>query len=536
MSLSAQNFPQSSVKNLGELITRASSLWPAQTAWIFDETGEMYSFQEVDSLTEFLAQSFSSAGISRGDRVGLLAKNSVEFVASWLAFARLGAVMVPMNVNYGMSDASHVLNAGTVTNLITVESFRDFTVALSTRCPLIESVIFVDALVKNWRSGATTIAKIPLDTSSASDVANIQFTSGTTGKPKGCVLGHDYWLTIAFSLCNEFPNLNESDVMLTAQPFYYIDPQWNVVSALMAGAELVILDRFHPSSFWDRVRHYNVTYFYCLGLMPTLLLDMPPHARDRDNKVRAIQASAIPPAIHQALESRWATPWFEAFGMTETGADLFVGAEEHDELVGTGCLGKPRAHREALVLGADGIACDPGETGQLLLRGAGLMQGYFNDIEATQDAFEDGWFRTGDLASTDAKGRLYYRGRTKDMIRRSGENISAVEVEEVLTADESIAQAAVIAVEDRLRGEEIFAIIVPARDEHELLSPKETESLLDEIIGRCKAELAYFKVPRYWKFASALPRTVSERVDKHTLGKIILDQTVWDSKEGRWHA
>jgi crotonobetaine/carnitine-CoA ligase len=134
--------------------------------------------------------------------------------------------------------------------------------------------------------------------------------------------------------------------MLTAQAMSYMDPQWNLAASLTSGASLVILDGFHPSTFWERVREHDVTYFYCLAAMPVLLLTTPEDPRDREHRVRVIQCSAIPPARHAALEERWGAPWFEVFGMTETGGDIHVTDIEHDALVGSGAIGVAKPGRE----------------------------------------------------------------------------------------------------------------------------------------------------------------------------------------------
>ncbi len=152
-------------------------------------------------------------------------------------------------------------------------------------------------------------------------LANVQYTSGTTGTPKGCALPHRYSTTLAHGLVNGFPNVDDRDMILTAQLFHYIDPQWNVARGLAAGARLVMLDRFHPATFWAKVREHRGIWFYCLRPMPKSLLDQEPSPRDRQHRVRSISASAIPPNLHAALEQRWGVPWFEAFGMTETGSD-----------------------------------------------------------------------------------------------------------------------------------------------------------------------------------------------------------------------
>jgi crotonobetaine/carnitine-CoA ligase len=267
------------------------------------------------------------------------------------------------------------------------------------------------------------------------------------------------------------------------------------VAALLAGAELVVLDGFHPSSFWSKVRQYDVTYFYCLGAMPNLLLAMPPDDQDRRHRVRAVQCSAIPPNRHAELEKRWGVGWYEAFGMTETGADIRVGAAEHDELVGTGCLGHPAGHREARIV-----------DGELLLRGPGLFDGYLGH----PDVLRDGWFPTGDLARIDEAGRVYHLGRIKDTIRRSGENIAAHEVEQVLMSHPSVALAAVVSVPDEIRGEEVKAFVVLAEG---------AELTAGQLQDYCAGKLASFKVPRFWAFRDALPLTPSERVAKHQLDR-----------------
>jgi crotonobetaine/carnitine-CoA ligase len=300
--------------------------------------------------------------------------------------------------------------------------------------------------------------------------------------------------------------LGENDVMLTCQPFSYIDPQWNVLAGLRSGAHLVVLDRFHPATFWAKVREYGVTYFYCLGMMPALLLRMPSDPRDRDHAVRAIQCSAIPPTLHRELEERWGVPWYEAFGMTETGADLRVEPDDHDETVGTGCIGRPLAHRDVRIVDPADEPVERGSVGEIVLRGIGLMDGYLGHEEATARAFRRGWFHTGDLGRMDEQGRVYYTGRLKDMIRRSGENISATEVEEVLLRHPAVRAAALVPVPDELRGEEAKAYVA-------------TDGTVSaaELAAYCDERLAYFKVPRYWELRDELPMTASQRVAKGAL-------------------
>lgn len=472
--------------DLGEVVARAARRWPERVAWRFEDaggTGTALTFADIDRLTAGYAQWLRLAGIAAGDRVAVLLRNEPTFPLVWLALARLGAAMVPINVKYRAVDAAHVLRDAGPVALVTTTEFG----WLLAELPDHPRVLLAEEL-----EPADGFRPEPVDPAAT---MNIQYTSGTTGAPKGCVLSHRYWTTLATSLVTEFPHLTERDVMLTAQPLYYLDPQWNVVAALLSGAELVVLDGFHPSTFWARVRAYRVTYFYCIGAMPTLLLTMPVDPADRDHRVRAVQCSGIPPALHAELERRWGAPWYEAFGMTETGADIRVDADEHDELVGTGCLGRPAAHREVRIV-----------DGELWLRGPGMMDGYLGYPPVLTD---DGWFRTGDLARIDSDGRVYHLGRTKDMIRRSGENVAAQEVERVLLSHPDVRMAAVVGVPDPIRGEEVKAFVVTTAD-------SVSEAVLTEY---CAWQLAAFKVPRYWEFRDELPLTPSERVAKHLLDR-----------------
>ncbi|GAA0617692.1 ATP-dependent acyl-CoA ligase [Kutzneria viridogrisea] len=478
--------------DLVSILDSAAERWPERVAWTFDP-GERLTFGEVGTRTLRYANALRERGVRPGDRVAVMLRNTAEFPLTWLALARLGAVMVPLNVKYRSADAEHVLRESEAAAIVTTPEFDELLAGIGPR------VLHVADLESGLPETLDHKAR-PTDT------VNIQFTSGTTGRPKGCVLSHRYWTVLGGSMVEEFPRLTGSDVLLTAQPFHYIDPQWNVVAGLLAGAELVVLDGFHPASFWAKVREHRVTYFYCLGAMPTLLLRMPPDELDRAHLVRAVQCSAIPPKLHAELEQRWGVGWYEAFGMTETGGDLRVTELDHDELVGTGCLGGPTRNREVRIV-----------DGEILLRGPGMMNGYLNH----EPVFREGWFHTGDLGRMDERGRVYHTGRLKDMIRRSGENIAAREVEEVLLTHPEVRLAAVVGVADELRGEEVKAHLVSEADPSELAE-------------FCLQRLASFKVPRYWQRHEDLPRTASQRVAKAELAA--LHGPVFDRTTGQWSA
>jgi crotonobetaine/carnitine-CoA ligase len=449
-------------------------------------------------------------GIVPGDVVAVMLPNRAHFPLAWLALSKIGATMVPVNVFYKRADAGYLLAHSEARAVLTTEAHAPLLREIAADGGPAPRILTIDGTIDGSGQTLDALARDESPTSFPTDaahLANIQYTSGTTGHPKGCMLSNGYWLTMARELVR-YNRLSSEDTMLTAQPFYYMDPQWNVVCALLTGCELVVLDRFHPTEFWRKIRQHRVSWFYCLGTMPLMLLNNPPAPDDRDHRVRMVMCSAIPPGRHAEIEQRWGAPWYEAFGMTETGGDLAVPIEEHDALVGSGCIGRPLPHREARIVGPDGAELPADEVGEMALRGARMMNGYFKNREATREIMRGGWLHTGDLARRDAAGRFYYVGRLKDMIRRSGENISAAEVEETITCHPAVRLAACVAAPDEVRGEEVMAYVV-------LLPGREAGP--EELTAHCRDRLAYFKVPRYWTFRDDLPRTPSERVAKGQL-------------------
>jgi long-chain acyl-CoA synthetase len=233
--------------------------------------------------------------------------------------------------------------------------------------------------------------------------------------------------------------------------------------------------------------------------------------------------------FHADLERRFDFVAREAFGMTEIGSGMFVPIEASD-MVGSGSCGIPVPFRECRIADPEGNTLPPGEVGELLVRGSGILLGYYRKPDATKSAFHGEWFRTGDLFRQDERGYFYIVGRVKDMIRRAGENIAAREVEAVICQLPQVAEAAAVPVPDETRGEEVKAYVV--------LQPGVTpgEMTPEAIVAHCGAALASFKVPRYIEYRASLPKTPSEKIAKHVLKAETPDlrRGSWDRTQGRW--
>lgn len=513
-----------------ELLAEAALKWPEKTALLFDPSMDSMTYLELEERTNAIASQLIELGVGPGDRVAVMSKNELEYPLSWLGIIKAKAIMVPINSFAMEADALHILNHSEAKAIILQEKYLEFITEIS---PKILNLKIKLVTTQTNSPGFYTLTKSqsalpPYSNYLSEDIANIQYTSGTTGKPKGCMLTNFYWSKISNAIINEPIQLTESDVLLNAQPFSYMDPQWTLLAGVRLGAKVVILDRFHPSSFWQKISEYNVTFFYCLGSMPMLMNEMPDSKFDKDHKLKFVACSAIPISLHKHLEERFKVPWFEVYGSTETGGDLVMSAMEQNELVGSGSIGRAFAHREVMIADDQDNAVARGEIGNILVRGLGMMLGYFKNPEESQRAFRSGWYHSGDTGWQDEFGRTFFVGRSKDIIRRSGENISAVEVESVLYLMDEIKLVACMPVVDSMRGEEIKALIV-LRDGVAQLD-------IEKAVKFCSEKLAYFKVPRYWEICADLPLTESDKIAKGQLTseKIAWKFDVFDSSINSW--
>jgi acyl-CoA synthetase (AMP-forming)/AMP-acid ligase II len=487
------------VPTLPALVVAAAAADPDREFLRFEDRS--MTFGEVEQKTAELAGYLASLGVEPGDRVALMLPNVIGWPLGWLSILRAGAVTVPVNAAYRASDLEHVLRDSGARVVLTVPQHR---ATIEDSGVDLEHVLDIDEALSAGEGHSAPDVEISRDS-----LANLQYTSGTTGFPKACMLTHDYWVRMGW-LTAGLAQLTGQDVALTAQPFSYIDPQWNTAMCLTARIPLVVLPRFSASGFWPEVRRHRATIFYVLGTMPMLLLKQPPSPEDLNNDVRLVLCSGIVPDLHEELERRWGAPWREAYGMTESGADL-VSPVEDLETVGTGAMGIPVPTKQVRIVDDQGNDVPDGQPGELIVHGKPMMLGYWNLPEVTEQTIVDGWLHTGDVAVRDLKGRYRLVGRLKDMVRRGGENIASAEVEGVIGQHPAVHSTAVVAVPDELFGEEVKAFI---RLQPDVTPDRDTAAA---IIEHARDRLAKFKVPRYVEFVEEFPMTPSERIAKPAL-------------------
>lgn len=347
--------------------------------------------------------------------------------------------------------------------------------------------------------------RFPTADITADTLLNIQYTSGTTGFPKGCMLTHEYWMTLGM---NAGEIMVPGDVFLCVTPFYYMDPQWELIMCLPAGCSMVISHKYSATKYMNLVRQYKVSVAW--ATMAPWTFKQPESPLDRQHRLRFVFVGGLPPEMHKAFEERFNVAAREAYGMTEIGIGMYVPLEDA-HMSGSGSVGKPPEFWQVKIANEAGEEVGLGQTGELLIKGPGMFTGYYKKPEETAEVFHQGWFHTGDLFRQDDAGYYYIVGRKKDMIRRSGDNISASEVEHVLTSHPLILSAAVVPVPSESHGEEVKAYVVLTEDQTPETVPPE------EIVAYCAERIANFKVPRYIEYKTHLSMTPSDKIKKHLL-------------------
>ncbi|WP_027515885.1 class I adenylate-forming enzyme family protein [Bradyrhizobium sp. WSM1417] len=516
---------------IGQLVsTRARTHGPTTAINVF-ESGKRATYSEMDKLSNKLAHALRAFGVRKCDRIGVMLPNCIEFPILWFAIAKLGAVMVPINMRYTPREIEYVLTDTQASFAVVQRSaWRVFSsmepwpehlskgrIILAGHPPS-ESTTTLEKLLKSADDA-------PIDEDiRPDDLLNIQYTSGTTGFPKGCMLTHDYWGVSSYQgLCwDEQPYRR----YLSAKPFFYGDPQGDLLRSYRQGGTLFLAPQLSSTRFIGWVKQHHIEWCQITELI----------ARQAEAAGEAGLTSlkhtlnwGSSPETTRDFRKRFRVRTQDAYGMTEIGFGTLT-TSQLDEFAPFGSVGIRAPFRELRLMNPDGNPTPIGEIGELWVRGRGIFEGYWNKPEANAALFEGEWFKTGDLMRRDELGFHWLVGRIKDMIRRSGENIAAREVEAVIREIPDVADVAAVPVHDLKRGEEA-KIYVELRNG---VTPD--DQIMHRILDHARARLASFKVPRYIAFTRALPRTTSSnKVLKREL-TAVKDPCAgaYDTEEKRW--
>ena len=510
---------------LHELLAQAVQRWPERDAAIFCAEGIRWSWAEFQNQVNVAAAALHALGVRCGDRVGIWSPNRSEWLVTQFATARLGAILVNINPAYRVAELAYALNKASVSVLVSASRFKtsDYLGMLvqlgfgkaDTQLPTLRHVVRLGpgghADMRDWSTlmaeGHTSLPDA--QSLNAHQAINIQFTSGTTGAPKGATLTHHNIVNnaIAVAACMR---LSEQDRLCIPVPLYHcFGMVLSVLACTSVGAAMVFPgEGFDPVETLSAVQAERCTALHGVPTMFIAELDHPEFSRfDLSTLRTGIMAGAPCPIevmrrVQSLMHMREVTI---AYGMTETSPVSFQSATDDplDKRVTT--VGRVLPHLEVRIVDTQGQTVPIGETGELCTRGYSVMQGYWDEPERTADTIQDGWMHTGDLATMDAEGYCNIVGRLKDMVIRGGENIYPREIEEFLFRHPKIAAVQVFGVPDERYGEQLCAWVVqrPGADCTE-----------QELRTFCEQNIAHFKVPRYIRMVEELPVTVTGKPQK----------------------
>jgi acyl-CoA synthetase (AMP-forming)/AMP-acid ligase II len=511
-----------------DLVARTCSIDPTGAAILFEDGVVLTRGGFLERTEQFAG--YLANHVKSGDRVAIMLGNRAEYMIAWVAVLANRGILVSINPQAREHDAAHVLKDSQPVLAIAGEDQRPVIEAVREEIADVPEVVWVgegepDGLAA-YANGVTPLRLVE-SAGRRMDITNVYYTSGTTGLPKGCMIDHEYWVRLVDIDLRMHPKTSEDRILCCLQ-FYYLDPAFLFLLALETGGPMVTMRRFSVSRFWDVVRRYEVTEILGIASIPALLLKVPPSPEDRQHKVKRALQVAVSPNLQREMQERWGFPWIENYGITEGGMVARMPLAYVEEMTGSGSMGVADPEVHIRIVNDEHEDLPPGEVGEVLVSAPGMFRGYLNNPDATIETLTAGWLHTGDLARRDERGFLYFMGRKKDIIRRSGENLSAAEVEEVLRSHPKILEAAVIPVPDELRGEEVKAYILPVEGESLDTLPPE------EIVEWCAGKLARYKIPRYIEYRDReFPRTPSMRVKKEDLKAEKPDLTAdsWDREK-----
>ncbi len=457
---------------------------------------------------------YAGAGFGHGHRVALLLENRPEFFFHYLALNGLGVSIVPINPDYRHDEMLYQMDHSEADLAVVVGArVADLEAVARDRrkpLPVVDAERFPPQLPKP--SGPVRRGDPGLDTETS-----LLYTSGTTGRPKGCVLTNLYYLNAGAwyrDLGGRAAIEPGRERFLNPLPLFHMNAQAvTATCAILTANCFAQPDRFSPSRWWQDVVNARATIIHYLGVMPPLLLNQPPVPGERAHRVKFGLGAGVEPELHARFEERFGFPLVEVWGMTETGR---IYTDNHEpRQVTTRAFGRPFGGLEAKVVDDKDGEMPHGTEGELVVRWSGpegprhgFFSGYLKNDAATAEAWRGDWFHTGDVVRQAPDGMLYFVDRKKNIIRRSGENIAAAEVEACLQAHDVVAQVAVLAVPDDIREEEVMACVVP------MAGVPADRALADRLQSWCLERLAYFKAPGWVLFLDGLPTTGTQKVQK----------------------
>ncbi len=498
-----------------------------------DFVGDTFTYAKIESESNRLAHGLRELGVQRGDRVIGILDNTVNFVLTWFAVNKLGAIFVPMNTQLKGEFLRHQIDDADASIVVAENHYCGHIFAIEHALPDVKTLI----TPTRQSSGATsfrlhTIDEIKKNESSPlgvevrpNDISLIIYTSGTTGPSKGCMLPHNY-LTSA-GRKNAWLSLQEpDDVLWTPLPLFHLAAIAGFMGTLSIAGAMSVYPRFTPNGFWEEVERSKATHVFLMSVMLTIIPQAPETEAEKRTRgqVKVVYGTPFPNWLVETWRNRYRITWAASpcYGMTECHPVTKIRV---DHSAPDGSSGFRSEDLDVRIIDDDGNECPAGVAGEIWVRPLKpdvMFKGYWCRDEATVEAMEDLWFHTGDMGKFDADGYFYFVDRKKDCLRCGGENISSFELESAFLQHEAVAEIAVHAVKSEMSEDEVKATIVV----------REGVQITEEEICRWSIDrLPHFAVPRYIEFCDFLDRTGSGRVQKYKLRDRGVTANTWDRKK-----
>ncbi|NEP00062.1 MAG: long-chain fatty acid--CoA ligase [Symploca sp. SIO2E9] len=490
--------------NIADHIENATRLFPNKTALIFED--KSFSYKQLEQMANRIANGLQGLGIHRGDRVALFLPNIPEFLISYLGMLKLGAVAVSVNAMLKSSEVRFILKDCTAKAVITTEELSEQVPELE--LPELQHILIAEGKVNKGISLAQLIESASPNTRAVEmdchDPAAIVYTSGTTGFPKGATLSHGNVISNMYSQ-NRCCGMGPDDRLLLYLPLFHCFGQNAIFNAgISACATIILQRRFKLEQVLEAIATEQITMFFGV---PTIFIKLLNLNAPNLNSVRYYFSAAAPMPVEVA--QRWYKKHglviHEGYGLTETSP---CASYNHNLKYKLGSIGSPIENVEMKIVNSDGVEVQPGELGEITVRGPNLMLGYWNRPWETTQAIQNGWFYTGDIGRMDEEGYFYIVDRFKDMINVSGFKVYPAEVENVIYQHPAVAEVAVYGVRDRIKGEIVKTKIV-------LKAGKKIKE--EEIINFCREKMAAYKLPQTVTFVDSIPKNATGKLLKRKL-------------------
>ena len=500
---------RNSPANLRQLLRARTVAAPEKTFLCSETDGRRFTYAEFESAVFRSAVLLASSGVGKGDVVSLLLPNSVEYIIAYFGCWSLGALAGPVNSLLKAEEIAYVMSNSEAKAILVHPQFLPAVESIRKDLPDLKAVIRFDDEAEATKNCGDKLDEINLE---SDDDAIIIYTSGTTGKPKGCLLTHGNVIANARQI-SEWLGFTEKDRLLTIMPLFHMNAvSVTTMSALYAGGSTVVSAKFSASHFWQIISDYQITSFGSVATMLSMLLskypDGVPAGLKTDQLRFAMCGSApVPAETLKRFEETFNCLVVEGYGLSESTCRSTFNPPDTRRRAGS--CGIPIGN-EMRVVDDDDKEVETGQLGEIVLRGENILKGYYKNQEATETAFRNGWFHTGDIGYRDADGFYYIVDRKSDMIIRGGENIYPREIDEILYRHPAVAAAATIGVPDSLYGEEVAAFVVLKDGTH-----------CDEaeLISHCCEHLADFKCPKSIRIVDEIPKGPTGKLLKRELAK-----------------